>query len=194
MWHFQIFRELPRTLNHFTPFLLPCLIQEEKELANGPVDPAVNLDPEVPSNSEPLRACIFLHLLRRTRLAGPEAGAEGQSSRKLLEESDVTWGWWGEGQDFLLHPVHICTNLHMTSQALPLKCRSFSGRDGITALPGLSRHFLIGPPFVPRLPPHLQGGGRGKERRWHKEYPPLHLPPTPPHRPSELAETVRGWN
>lgn len=85
MWHFQIFRELARTLNHFTLFLLPCLIQEEKELANGPVDPAVNLDPEVPSNSEPLRACIFLHLLRWTRLAGPEAGAEGQSSRKLLE-------------------------------------------------------------------------------------------------------------
>ena len=85
MRHFQIFRELSHTLNYFTLFLLPCLIQEEKELANRPVDPAVNLDPEVPSNSEPLRACIFLHLLRWTHLAGPGAGAEGHSSRKLLE-------------------------------------------------------------------------------------------------------------
>lgn len=46
----------------------------------------------------------------------------------------MTWGWWGEGRDFLLHTVHICTNLHMTSQALPLKCQSFSGQEVVTAL------------------------------------------------------------
>ena len=91
----------------------------------------------------------------------------------------MTWGWWGEGRDFLLHPVHICTNLHVTSQALPLKCQSFSGQDVITTLPGLSRHFLIGPPFVPRLPPHLQCGGKGEGEKMAQRTPPTAPSPHP---------------
>ena len=104
----------------------------------------------------------------------------------------MTWGWWGEGRDFLLHPVHICTNLHMTSQALPVKCQSFSGQEVITALPGLSRHFLTGSPLVPRLLSASPRWGNGKGEKMAQKAPPIAPPPTPPHQPSELAEAVRG--
>ena len=96
----------------------------------------------------------------------------------------MTWGWWGEGRDFLLHPVHICTNLHITSQALPVKCQSFSGQEVITAV-GFQGIFSPGLLLCLGSSLHLQGGGRGKERRWHKKHPPLHLPP--PHPTSPLS-------
>lgn len=86
----------------------------------------------------------------------------------------MTWGWWGEGRDFLLHTVHICTNLHMTSQALPLKCQSFSGQEVVTALLWAFKAFSHRVSFCVLA----------------KLHPPLPLPP--PHQPSELAEAVRG--